>query len=375
MIPRPFKTIARGAALSVLLAGGAMAQTAPDTLVTNTISLTYNSGGTTPTVTLPAAPEHTVQFRVDRKLDLGVIAQSAGGLVPVVPGQSAVSLPFRVENRGNGTQGFVIDVADTGDIAAAGGLTYSATATTDPGQYYVMVGPNADGSGASVYNVTAGGNASDLAPGGHHFVFVIANVPITATDGQLEDFVVRATVTDAGTADAVIQTRDEGLMGVNRVFTDAASTSTRTSDPIDPALDGKDADETRIILRAPVLTATKTAVVLDEALPGSSFNCAAGGAATGSPLAAIPGACLAYVIEVTNTSPSETAATNVVITDPLADQPVTFRGASNITYTGTNAASAVTTTQPALSGTTVSATIGTLPAGVTATFQIRATID
>jgi uncharacterized repeat protein (TIGR01451 family) len=206
-------------------------------------------------------------------------------------------------------------------------------------------------------------------------VVIVANIPITAVDAQLQDFVVRATVTDAGTATAVTEDRTQGLAGVNRVFTDAASNSIRTSTEIDVELDGKDADETRIILRAPVLTATKTAVVLDEALPGSTFNCATGGAATGSPLAAIPGACIAYVITVTNTSPSDTAATDVVMTDVLTGQPVTYRGVSTITYTGTDAASAVTTTQPTRSGTTVSATIGNLPEGVTATFQIRATIN
>jgi uncharacterized repeat protein (TIGR01451 family) len=373
MIPNPFKTISLGAALAVLLAGGAMAQTAPGTSVSNTVTLTYTSGAGTPEVELPSDPDHTVEFLVDRKLDLGVSAQTADGLVPVVPGQEAVTFAYLVENLGNGTQGFVINVTDTGgNIDVAGGLTRATAVSTTEGEYYVLIGPNADGSGGTIYN---SGNAGDLAPGGTYYVVIVANIPITAVDAQLQDFVVRATVTDAGTATAVTEDRTQGLAGVNRVFTDAASNSIRTSTEIDVELDGKDADETRIILRAPVLTATKTAVVLDEALPGSTFNCATGGAATGSPLAAIPGACIAYVITVTNTSPSDTAATDVVMTDVLTGQPVTYRGVSTITYTGTDAASAVTTTQPTRSGTTVSATIGNLPEGVTATFQIRATIN
>lgn len=371
MIPQRFKSLVLSTALGALLAGGALAQTAPDTLVTNTISLTFNSGTGTPTVTLPAQPSHTVEFRVDRKLDLGVTAQASGGLVPVVPGQAAVTFAYRVENRGNGTQGFVIVVTDTGDIGVAGGLTRASAVTTAEGQYYVLIGPNADGSGGTIYN---GGNAGDLDPGEQFYVVIVANIPITSLDAQIEDFVVRATVTDAGTADPVTEDRSLGLMGVNRVFADAASSSARTGTEIDPALNGKDADETRLEVRAPVLTATKTAVVLDEGLPGSTFNCVAGGPATGSPLAAIPGACVQYTIAVQNTSPSGTAATSVVITDPLPAQ-VTFRGVSTIAYTGAAAGSASTTNEPNIAGTTVSATIGNLPAGVTGTFTIRVTVD
>jgi hypothetical protein len=44
-------------------------------------------------------------------------------------------------------------------------------------------------------------------------------------------------------------------------------------------------------------------------------------------------------------------------------------------FTGTDAADGVTTTQPAESGGTVTATIGTLPAGTTATFRIRVTVN
>jgi hypothetical protein len=52
---------------------------------------------------------------------------------------------------------------------------------------------------------------------------------------------------------------------------------------------------------------------------------------------------------------------------------VTFAGVSTIAYTGT--AGGASTTAPANSGGTVTATIGTLPAGTTATFTIRVTVD
>lgn len=159
--------------------------------------------------------------------------------------------------------------------------------------------------------------------------------------------------------------RSLGLMGVNTVFADAASTSTRTSTQIDPALDGRAADETRLVLTAPVMTATKTAVVLDELLPGSTFDCATGGAATGTPLAAIPGACVEYTITVSNDTTATLPAGNITITDPIP---------ADTTYVGhTAGAFTVTTTGTPVSS--VTATLGTLAVGASESFRIRVTVD
>jgi len=99
MISNSIRTLALSTAVAVMFVGGAMAQqTAPNTLVSNTISLSYNSGDGTPTVTLPTEDEHTAEFRVDRKIDLLVDAQSAGGLRTTVPGETPVILPFFVRN-------------------------------------------------------------------------------------------------------------------------------------------------------------------------------------------------------------------------------------------------------------------------------------
>jgi uncharacterized repeat protein (TIGR01451 family) len=369
MIHRTLRSLALGLTLAASGAGLTWAQTAPNTLVTNTISLSYNSGGTTPTVTVDDAA--TVEFRVDRKVDLAVTANTAAGQLIVNPGQAGgfgagqVFLPFQLQNLGNDTQGFVIAVTGGGTIGGGSGLTYSATATTTAGTWYVMVGPNADGSAATVYDVSAAGNAGDLAPGASRYVFVIANVPIGATDGQFDDFTVTATATNAGTATAVTEDRTQGLTGVNTVFADAATNSTRTGNQIDAGLNGKDADETRLLVNAPILTATKTAVVLDELLPGSTFNCATGGAATGAPLAAIPGACVEYTITVTNAGSASIAASNIAVTDPIP---------ANTTYAGhTAGAFTVTTTGTPVSS--VSATLGTLAAGASQSFRIRVTVD
>ncbi|MGY6535545.1 MAG: hypothetical protein ACXIVG_09400 [Pararhodobacter sp.] len=363
MIPNPFRTLALSTALAVF-AGGAMAQTAVNTEVTNTINLSYNSGAETATVTQNEAA--SVVFNVDRKVDVVVAAQTGDGVFGAVPGEQ-VTLPFLVQNQGNDTQGFVISVDHGGNIGIADGLTYSATATTDEGQYYVVVSDDGNISGATVYDVTAGPNAGDLAAGGQYYVIIVANVPIGATDGELDNFIVTATATTAGGNIPVEQNREQGLTGVNTVWADAASNSTRTGNPIDDPTNGKAADETQILITAPNMTATKTVVVLDEMLPGSGFDCVAGGTATGSPLAAIPGACLEYTITVTNNSDA-TAAENITITDVIPGN-TTFAGTSDGDF---NAVSFNEGTN------TVTATLSSLGAGdpsPTASFRIRVTID
>lgn len=361
MIPNSFKTLALSAALAVF-AGGAMAQqTAPNTVVTNTIDLSYNSGSGTATITQNDAA--TVEFNVDRKVDVIVTAQTGGGISNAVPGEQVI-LPFLVQNEGNDTQGFVVNVDDGGNIGVAGGLTYNTAVTTTEGEYYTMISSDGTVGSGAVYDVSAGPNAGDLDAGDEYYVLIVANVPIGAADGQLDDFVVTATATDAGTADPVTEDRTQPLTGVNTVFADAASTSTRTSSEIDLATNGKASDETQILITAPDISAAKTVVVLDENLPESSFDCAAGGTATGSPLAAIPGACVEYTISVTNSS-GGTAAGSIEITDAIP---------ANTTYAG-NTPNNFTLTETGSPVTSITATLAELPAGDTEDFTIRVTID
>ena len=364
MLPRAFKALALSAALA-LPAGGAVAQqTAPNTVVTNTIDLTYNSGTGTASVTQNNAA--SITFNVDRKVDVIVTAQTGAAIFNAVPGQN-VTLSYLVRNEGNDTQGFVVSVADGGNIGVAGGLAYSETATTTEGAYYVLISSDGTVGNGSVYNVNTGPNAGDLNAGQEYYVLIVANVPIEAVDGQLDDFIVTATATDAGTTNTVVEDRSQGLTGVNTVFADAASSSTRTSSEIDPATDGKAADETRILITAPIIVAEKTVIVLDENLPGSTFDCTAGGAATGSPLAAIPGACVEYTISVRNDSSEGggTAAGSIEITDAIP---------ANTTYAG-HTANNFTIAENGSPVTSITAALANLPAGSTETFTIRVTID
>ncbi|WP_322895601.1 MULTISPECIES: hypothetical protein [unclassified Yoonia] len=360
MFRQSIQSVAFGAALTLSLSGAAFAQTAPNVLVTNSIDLTYNSGADTPTVTQDDAA--SVAFRVDRKIDVLVTADADNGSVSVVPGQETVVLSFLVENNGNDTQGLIVDVATDGSVGADD-LTYSPTVTDAEGSYYVMISDTTSVDDGVVYNVDTSLNAGDIAAGDDYYVLVVANVPIDAADAQFADFVVTALATNANSNTPVVQDRNQGLAGVNTVFADAASLSTRTGNQINAAFNGSDSDETRILLTAPVIAATKTAVVLHEGLPGTTFACATGGAVPSSPLAAIPGACIQYTITVTNNSDSGTAATDIVITDELPDE---------ISYAGVTVGDFTTVTE---SGGTITATLANLPADEDASFTIRAIVD
>jgi len=364
-----------------VFAGGAMAQaepdpseqTAPGVSVQNTIALSYD-GADGVRVDLSEDDLPTATFTVARKIDLSVTAQASEGEITVAPGETSVNLDFVVRNLGNGTQGFNINVTNTGGQLPGSsdelggtfeGLTYSASVTSDLGTYYVLVN-------GEIYDVSDGANAGDLDSGAEYTVRIVANIPSIATDGLADLFEVTAIALVAGSNTEVEEIRTNALDSEtpNVVFADAATLWSFSSEPDDTGdaqTNGQDADRTNLRVTAPVITATKTAAVVDENLPGSTFNCGTGsGTATpATPVAAIPGACVEYAITVTNNSPSETAATNIVIND-LIPENTSFAGVTPadfdpVVYTeGTN---------------TVTATLATLAHGTSASFTIRVTVD
>ena len=367
MIPHPFKTLAYGAALSALLAGGALAQnTEVGTEVTNSIDLSYNSGDGTATVTLTGAA--SVVFNVDRKIDVVVTALSGGGQQTAVPGQT-VTWSYEVENEGNGTQGFTLANTVLGED---GGTVLSLTRVDhtdqlEEGEYRIWVNTTNGLSGATVYG-TDGALAFDRAPGESFFVIYEARAEITAQDGQNNVFEVVATVTDAGTATAAEQSRTASLTDLNAtntVFADGPSSGVYDTSVTYAALSGSDGSNARLLITAPDIEASKDVAVLSENLPGQTFDCAAGtgGPFTPAPAAAIPGACIEYTITLTNNS-AATAAEGISITDVLPSE-TTFAGLSEGDFT--------TVTE---SGGTVTATLTSLAAGgASASFTIRVIID
>ena len=372
MIPHPFKTLAYGTALSALLAVGALAQNTPvGTEVTNTINLSYNSGGGSATVEVNNAA--VVTFNVDRKIDVVVTALAGSGQQTAVPGET-VTWSYRVENEGNGTQGFRL----TNNVLGEDGgdeLLLTRVDHEDPlaeGQYRIWVNTANNLSGATVYG-TDEVFTFDRAPGESFFVIYEARAEITAQDGQNNVFEVVATVTDAGTANAAQQSRTASLTDLNAtntVFADGPSNGVYDTSVTYAALSGSDGSNARLLITAPDIEASKDVAVLSENLPGQTFDCAAGtgGPFTPAPAAAIPGACIEYTITLTNNSSTGTDASNIVIKDPIPANTqyagFTLGAFNSVSFDGNEGDNG-----------TVTATLETLANGNSAEFRIRVIID
>jgi uncharacterized repeat protein (TIGR01451 family) len=372
MLLRLLRSAAYGLAIVTQFVGAASAQQTPsNTLVVNTIALEYNSGDGTPTVSVPEAA--SASFRVDRKIDLLVSAQTGSGLRITAPGVASVVLPFFVRNLGNDTEGFVLSVANAPGSPNALGLTF-ASAMPAVGEYAVVLAQTYD---ALTFDLTAasfhtpGTAAFDINPNlplnEGWYALVVANVPIGAADTEFDTFTVTASVatTPGGNTVRETETRSADPMEVSVVFADDASNSTFSGGQIDAAFNGKDADETRLQVNSPVIIATKTATVLDEGR--SNYNCTnqTGTAVVGNPAGFVPGACVEYTISLQNTSTTGTAATGIQIDDAIP---------AHTTYAGNTAGdfSLTTSGNPV---TSVRANLATLPAGQDASFTIRVTIN
>ena len=382
MIPHPFKTLAYGAALSALLAGGAMAQSqgtpAGDTVSNRITSLSYGAG--TGTVNVDVNTIDPAVFVVDRKIDLALNSRQAlGAEVAVDAGTTSTTLGFTLQNLGNAEQGFTLDVTRfAGDLEL--NLASPATATPAPGDFYILVSDTDDVTTAMPYEGPA--SIGNLGSGDTHFIWLVVNVPADTPEGRFDDFRVRARTTEPTSFDIITsEIRTGDLMEMNTIFADSVATSTLNNGAeiddlaIDIPRDGADVDEGRIQVNAPVISATKSVIVVGELNTFACDDIEANPTAQNANEGAIPGACVEYTISVSNDSTTGTAATGITISDALPSE-VEFASVSGITYNPTGEGEQPSDdTAPNESGGTVSATIHTLPAGSTASFRIRATIN
>jgi uncharacterized repeat protein (TIGR01451 family) len=333
-----------GLAAALLVGTSSIALATPSgTTVTNTVDLSYETSGVPVTVDDAA----TTSFVVDTAVDLIVEGMDASNSVTATRNQAQAVLTFRVENLGNDTRGYDINVGRTGDI----GLTYNAAGPGAPGTYFVAYGtsPTYSAGTSTVYNTAGLVNVSDLDEGEEFYVYIVANIPASVVDDQTDTFTVTATTLNAGTNVATTELTGQGVNNVDVVFAD-------------PGVNGFEADTETLVIAAPELTVTKTRIVIDENRQGT-FNCVTG---TADPAAAayIPGACVQYTITVSNAAGASTAADDIVVTDVLP---------SDVTY-ATHAAG--TFDSVVLSGgNTLTASEASVAPGGTVSFTIRATID
>jgi uncharacterized repeat protein (TIGR01451 family) len=330
-----FKTLSKvllsGTALSVFTAGSAFAQTKTpaDTAVSNTFRLEYQVGGNTAPVIdssnpgVNGAPGATV-FRVDRLVDLSV---TAGGDVSVSPGDTGEELAFTVVNEGNDDQGYLL-------TAFAGGTnTASPTDSTPPLVYYIdnlssgTVGTLDAADGAAVTYDPA--NPPVLAPDQTLFVRIRKDFATTEADGTFAAYTLVADTVDAGTTtQTVADTDGNDAATTENVLADGASTSFESSTNGGVA-QGDESATAQYDVQSATIVGAKTVSVFNQDGAG---NCTFPGTAVAGGYS-VPGACVEYVISMTNTGSA--AASITEIRDVLPSE-VTYQGAqSGGDFTGT----------------------------------------
>jgi uncharacterized repeat protein (TIGR01451 family) len=248
-------------------------------------------------------------FKVDNKIDL-TVTEVGGAATTVGAGATNVVTTFKVTNTGNNTQGYNLSSANVGGTlftrADAFDMTNLRTFVSTAACSGVSPTPSYNSGTDTAVNITT------LAADACAYVFILADTPVTATNGQASNVRLTALTRVATTLAAVTQTAGaESPTVVDVVFADT----------------GRDAQETaddQYFVQTAALSVGKTSTVISD-----PFNLAV------NPKS-IPGAVMEYGITLTNTG--AVSATVVTITDPVPTN-TTFAnatynsGASNVSIT------------------------------------------
>lgn len=326
------------------------AGTEAGTVVSNSIDVSYVSGGETITVTNAS----TATFTVDRRIDLSVESQDAGNIVTAAAGANDQVLSFLLTNEGNAASGYDITVSSSGTL----GLTYDPAGTGADGTYYTVFSTDdVFDAGDTIVDLTGATNEIDLAADGAVYMFVVTKIVATTPDGLTDNFLVSATAMNAGTNVVTVATPtiDMALNVEDVVFSD-------------PGNDGVESDNADLVITAPQLTFTKSVIVVQENINGPAAAACGTAAIDPNAAAAIPGSCLEYTITVTNDVTATSPASTLAISDALPAES-TYAAHQNDGFT--------TLTFDAGTGVkgTMNGSLTSLAAGETASFTVRVTID
>jgi uncharacterized repeat protein (TIGR01451 family) len=261
--------------------------TASGTTISNQATVDYSVAGVNQTQITSAA----ATFVVDSRIDLSVSEVSTNA-TQTNPGQNNVLTSFRVSNTGNSTQGYQLSVTNE----ASGATLFGQTDNQEVNNLRIAV--DANGNGTYDAGTDTATNINSLitdADGESVVVFVLADIPVAATNNQYANVRLQAIAAVPGTNGATPATQTAGADNpavVDIVFADTARDATESA-----------ADQYWI--RSAALTITKTAAVISDPFNG-----------TGTARKAIPGAVIEYTIVVTNNS-TTTAADAVTVTDAI----------------------------------------------------------
>ena len=327
------------------VSGAFAAGTLAGTSIPNTATVTFNVGGT-PQVGVAS----TTAFLVDRKINLTVATST--GLVPVAPGSTDQVMAFTVTNNSNAPLDFSLLAtnATTTDQFSPTSIRSFVESGLTPG-YQV-------GEDTATF-------MDEIPADAMRVVYIVANIPAGEANNNTASMSLAATAAEAGGVGLgapVGQTGGADTAGVDTVFADLGAAG---ASPGDASRDGRHSAVNSYVISTAVIAVVKTATIISDPFNGTTNP------------KAIPGAVIAYCIQITNPAGGATA-TDVTMTDPI---PVSTTYVANSIFAGGTTCSNGTAVTDATGFNatpapgTVTTIVSSVPAGTTVTSRFHVTID
>jgi uncharacterized repeat protein (TIGR01451 family) len=297
--------------------------TAAGTDITNTATVNYTVGGVGQT----PVDSNITTFLVDRKVDLTL---TNVGPTSTTPGAANAAVAYTLTNTGNGADTFTLAGANqAGDFTVTGIQVFRDDGTT----------PGVHDAGDSEVTAPLALNADETVT-----LFIVSDIPVTATNGQ--DSTVRLTATTTST-----ETPGPDTALVDVVFADSGT-------------DGTEFADGEYNVQAATLAVVKSATIISDPVNG-----------TGADRKAIPGAVIEYSIVVTNSGTVNAAA--VTLSDSIPANTTYVANSMTLNAAALTDAADVdggsTTGAPVTAITVVAGSVAS--GGGTATVTFRVTIN
>ena len=305
-------------AAALLLLGVQQAQalgTLQGTNVGNTATVDYTVGG----INQPDVSSNTVNFVVDRRINL-TVAEVGGIATNVIPGSTDRVTTFTVTNTTNGTQDFRLQASND---AAGVGTAFGDTDNFDGSNVRVFVD---NGNGIYEPALDTATFIDELGADQTRTVFVLADIPVGQINDDTAGVTLRAFTANAGGAGALgsdaTQTAGADTPGVvDTVFGDTAGAANTTGDA---ARDGSHSDDDEYDVVTAALTVIKSQTVISDPFNGTSNP------------KAIPGAVIEYCVDINNTGATQADA--IVLTDAIPANSTYQAGTIRVAVAGAGTA-------------------------------------
>ena len=223
----------------------------------------------------------TATFKVDNKV-WPIVTMTSGATV--TPGQSDQVLTFLLTNNGNTTQGYRIEQANS-----SVGDSYDMDSVQ---RYYEVL--TAGWASGDDTEITTTNRQFDLAAGATKIIYIVADVPLTATNTQTATYDLLITTLDASTENVTAD--NDGVDWTSGSVQVVYAEGTGGPHASDADNDGLDSVTATYTVSSAALTIVK------------SQDVTADGFSTGPNFKAIPGATVTYTLTLANTG-AQTAAT------------------------------------------------------------------